>query len=180
MNRPIQIHILRRCVCKKVENHIIARVTKGNSTPGNCVAIEKIPGRIPTNSTMIAIRAIIRSTTGYVIALINLFANELIKTYSWARLRKTVTRFHDVSHALIIATSEGSKYIDNLLIAFVNVLPSFIEIAILAHIYLCAAVSQLVATMLIASFIPTHHHNKYANSLKNRSFCFIPNPDFSV
>jgi hypothetical protein len=103
-----------------------------------------------------------------------------MKTYSCARLRNTVTRFHEVSHAFIIAISEGSKYIDNLVMAFVSVLPSLIDTAILAQMYLCAAVSPLDAMIFIDSFIPTHHHKRYASSLKNRSFCFVPNPDFSV
>ena len=63
------------CV-RKFENHIIIRVTSGNSTHGNSDAIEKIPGRIQTNKITIAINAMANSTTGYVVAAMNLFLNE--------------------------------------------------------------------------------------------------------
>ena len=115
---------------KKFENHIIIRVTTGNSTHGNSDAIEKIPGSIHINNTTIAIAAIAKSTTGYVVAVINLFLNEYRNAYSLAKLRSTVTKFPDDSPDLIIAISDDPKYSLSLTIALVRVLPSLVDIAI--------------------------------------------------
>jgi hypothetical protein len=114
---------------KKLENHIIIRVTNGSSIHLNSVAIENIPGKIHTKRTIIAIIAIHKSTTGYVVAAINLFLNEYKNAYSADKLRNTVTKFPDDSHDLIIAISDAPKYSPSLIMAFVSVFPSFVEMA---------------------------------------------------
>lgn len=107
-HNPINIdHIL--CV-RKLENAIIARVTNGNSTFGNSLAIENIPGNIPTKRIIIAKKATTNNTIGYVVAPINLFLNEYRKAYSVANERNTVTRLPDDSHDLTIAISDALKY----------------------------------------------------------------------
>jgi hypothetical protein len=94
---------------RNVENHIIIRVTSGSSTLGNSFAIEKIPGKIQTNSTIIATNAITRSTIGYVVAQINLFLSEYKNAYSDDSERRTVTKLPDDSPDLTTAISDASK-----------------------------------------------------------------------
>jgi hypothetical protein len=105
----IQTRIDEKLDVRNAEKFIIARVTNGNSTFGNSDAIENIHGNIPTKRTIIATKATINNTTGYVTAQINLFLNIYKKAYSEARLRNTVTKFHDDSHDFIIAISEALK-----------------------------------------------------------------------
>ena len=74
-NNPSPIIIDQKFCVRNVENRIIARVTNGNETHGNSEAIEKIPGKIPTKSTITATKAMTSNTTGYVTAPINLLLN---------------------------------------------------------------------------------------------------------
>ena len=63
-NSPTPIMILGTLFFNAFERFIIKRVTNGNSTHGNCVAIEKIHGKIPIKRISTPNTATMNNTAG--------------------------------------------------------------------------------------------------------------------